>query len=118
MNEAQIRERVRAAVGESTYPTDFSSRVSAHLKHSEKDPLRHGWALALVAAVLAIVIVVTLVFSAQALRQRSTVPGHFPPSAYTPASPLPPGSPPPGGSVPAQLVGNWTVPPETVQASL
>jgi hypothetical protein len=34
MNEVEIRERLRQAVGESRYPAGFSSRVEAQLKHS------------------------------------------------------------------------------------
>lgn len=34
MNEVEIRERLRQAVGESRYPAGFSSRVEAEVKHS------------------------------------------------------------------------------------
>jgi hypothetical protein len=34
MNEVELRERLRQAVGESRYPADLSSRVEAQLKHS------------------------------------------------------------------------------------
>ena len=34
MNETQIRERLRKAVGEATYPAGFTSRVEARLKES------------------------------------------------------------------------------------
>jgi hypothetical protein len=37
MNEAEIRERLRQAVGDSPYPAGFSSRVEAQLQHSTRD---------------------------------------------------------------------------------
>jgi len=75
MNEAEIRERVRQAVGDSRYPAGFASRVEARLNHSTLDQPRRtrlerrhkpwlvtlGRAGSLVGALLLLLLVASLV---------------------------------------------------------
>src|ERR1700720_431589 len=60
MNDTEIRERLRAAIGEQSYPPDLSARAETRLK---QPPAAGGYprALGLVAAILAIAIVAALI---------------------------------------------------------
>jgi hypothetical protein len=60
MDDTEIRERLRAAVGEQSYPADLSARAETRLK---EPPAVAGYprALGLVAAILAIAIVAALI---------------------------------------------------------
>jgi hypothetical protein len=70
MNDTEIRERLRAAVGEQSYPADLSARAETRLKQPpEVEP--HPRALGLVAAILAIAIVAAL-FGPRLLAYRNT----------------------------------------------
>ena len=78
MNESAIRERLRKAVGETSYPPGLTSRVEARLTQPVQEPRQSApRTMALLAALLAVVIVATLVFTARALHgsKPSTVPG-------------------------------------------
>jgi photosystem II stability/assembly factor-like uncharacterized protein len=100
MNEATIRKRLRAALGESSYPADFSVRLAARLREPVHE-VRHTWALATVAALIAIAVVITLVFSAHALRPKASVPAKPPPVVQVPGTATCPSYnqlPVPGGS--------------------
>ena len=73
MNETQIRERLRDAVGEARVPPDLRSRVETRLKRSERlngGPLMFGFGRTgqLVAAVVAVLIVAALVIGVRAWR--------------------------------------------------
>ncbi len=82
MNEAQIRERLRQAIGEARYPSYLSSRVEAGLKHPQRDqgpralPRRTrtpylagiGRAGSLVAALLVVLLIALLVVGVHAWR--------------------------------------------------
>jgi hypothetical protein len=72
MNDAEIRERLRAAVGEQSYPADLSARAETRLKQPP-DAEQHPRALGLVAAILAIAIVAAL-FGPRLLAYRNTQP--------------------------------------------
>jgi hypothetical protein len=63
MNDSEIRERLRNAVGEQSYPADLSARAEARLKQPAAVAEPHPRALGLVAAILAIAIVAALVGS-------------------------------------------------------
>jgi hypothetical protein len=91
MNEFEIRDRLRKALGQTIYPAGYASRIesritaSAALERSQRVPRM----VALVAALLAIVIVAALVFIS-ANRPTRTIPAIPLPSATTsPASPTP-----------------------------
>jgi hypothetical protein len=59
MNESEIRERLRAAVGEASFTEDLSARVEARLNERLGDQ-PHPRALGLVAALIAIAVVAAL----------------------------------------------------------
>lgn len=61
MNDTEIRERPRTAVGEQSYPADLSARDEARLKRPAAVAEQRPRALGLVAAILAIAIVAALV---------------------------------------------------------
>jgi hypothetical protein len=61
MNYTEIRERLRAAVGEHSYPADLSARAEARLKQPAAVAEPHPRALGLVAAIMAIAIIAVLV---------------------------------------------------------
>ena len=86
MNDSEIRDRLRAAVGEHSYPADLSARAEARLKQppeAEASPR----ALGLVAAILAIAIVAAL-FGPRLLAYRGARPGPaMPRSSVTSPSP-------------------------------
>jgi hypothetical protein len=91
MNEAKIRERLRDAIGDASFPPGFSNRVQRQL--SEPVPEQHPRAIALVAALLALAIVAVLL-GPRLLTWRTIIPGGSVPHA---ASPLPLPSPEIGG---------------------
>lgn len=95
MNEAQIRERLRQAVGEATYPAGFTNRVEARLTESAlhqsrgtrtfpvRPPLLLGLgrATSLVAAVMIVLLIASFVFGVHAwlINSRPIIPaGHDP----------------------------------------
>jgi len=86
MNDAEIRERLRAAVGEQSYPADLSARAETRLKQPP-DPEQHPRALGLVAAILAIAIVAVL-FGPRLLANRNTVASPSPAAAQLPDADL------------------------------
>jgi hypothetical protein len=91
MNEARIRERLRDAIGDASYPPYLSSRMQSRL--SEPLPERHPRAIAVVAAILALAIVAVLL-GPRLLTFRTILPGGTTPHA---ARPLPLPSPEVGG---------------------
>jgi hypothetical protein len=91
MNEAQIRERVRQAVGESRYPAYLSSRIQTELRNASPARLRafprrgqSPWLLgmrrggSLMAALLAVLLIAALVVGVQAWRNGGLVPRPVP----------------------------------------
>jgi photosystem II stability/assembly factor-like uncharacterized protein len=74
MNESAIRERLREAVGDATYPPGLTSRIEARLKEPQGRRQYAPRFLALVAALLAVAIVVTLVFTARSLHSKQSLP--------------------------------------------
>jgi hypothetical protein len=59
MNESQIRARVHAALGEAVYPASLGARAAGRITSSPK----HSRAYGLVAALLAVLLIATLVFT-------------------------------------------------------
>jgi photosystem II stability/assembly factor-like uncharacterized protein len=86
MNEETTRQRLRAALGESSYPPDLSSRVVARLGEPAGQRRRSELAFVFVAALLAIALVATIVYGAHAFRERATVPVQPPPTGFPGAS--------------------------------
>ena len=82
MNETEIRSRLRKAMGEYDYKPVPSAEIESRLAHGAPSPRLGG--MGLVAAVLAILIVVTLVF----VRVHSTHPT-IPAASPTPSSSIP-----------------------------
>ena len=92
MNEAQIRERLRQAVGESTYPAYLSSRVRAELRSTSPERLPRGlqrlgrspWLLgmgrggSIVAALLVVMLIAALVVGVHAWRDGAFNPRPLP----------------------------------------
>ena len=72
MNDTEIRERLREAVGEAPYPHDLPSRVQAELGAPRPRPT-HPRAIGLIAALLAIAVVAAL-FAPRLLTQPTVVP--------------------------------------------
>ena len=72
MNDTEIRERLREAVGEQSYPADLSARAETRLKQPPDAEARPR-ALGLVAAILAIAIIAALV-GPRLLAYRNTQP--------------------------------------------
>ena len=72
MNDTEIRERLREAVGEAPYPHDLPIRVQAELRAPRPRPT-HPRAIGLIAALLAIAVVAAL-FGPRLLTQRTVVP--------------------------------------------
>jgi hypothetical protein len=82
MNEAQIRDRLRKAVGETKYPPYLLSRIEAQLNHSERQPGPRAFPRAsesrwlvgtrrigsLVAALLVVLLIGALVIGVQVMR--------------------------------------------------
>src|SRR5258706_11641476 len=60
MNETEIRTRLRMAVGEADYPPELGTRVAARL--NQPPAPSHPRAIGFVAAMLAVLIVVSLVY--------------------------------------------------------
>jgi len=86
MNDSEIRERLRAAVGEQSYPADLSARAESRLKQPPAPGEPHPLALGLIAAILAIAIVAAL-FGPRLLALRSTGPA-MPRSSVASPAPL------------------------------
>lgn len=85
MNDVEIRDRLRVALGDAVYPPDLTSRTRARL--NESSPVQgNAWALAVVAALLAIALVVTIVLGSNALHKRASIPV-VPPPTKAPGSP-------------------------------
>src|SRR6202165_5167956 len=72
MNDTEIRERLREAVGEQSYPADLSARAETRLK-LPPDAEARPRALGLVAAILAIAIIAALL-GPRLLAYRNTQP--------------------------------------------
>ena len=89
MNESMIRRRLRDAIGESAYPPHLTGRLAESLSRPAERPRIDTRMLALVAAMLAIALVVTILFGGQVLRPRSSVPVMPPvtPPVVQPSSP-------------------------------
>jgi hypothetical protein len=60
MNETQIRDHVREALGEPKYPSSLTSRAAARLKGPA--PEQHPRAIGLVAAILALAVIAALIW--------------------------------------------------------
>jgi hypothetical protein len=58
MNETEIREQLREAIGEAKYPPGLTSSTIARLKHPE--PEQHPRAIGLVAAIIALAVIAAL----------------------------------------------------------
>src|SRR5258708_39570473 len=98
MNEFEIRDRLRKALGDTTYPAGYASRIESRiiapaLEQRQRVPRM----VALVAAVLAIVIVAALVFvgANRPTRTIPAIPLPSPTSSPVPPSPTPTPSPSP-----------------------
>lgn len=109
MNEFTIREKLLQALGETTYPPSLTSRIeSALLQPPHAQPARGARIVGLVAAVLAVVIISTLVYvGANNPRRPSPV---IPITSSSPAplaspspSPTPTPTPSPSGAVLCRL---------------
>src|SRR5439155_24477794 len=89
MNESMIRRRLRDAIGESAYPPHLTGRLAESLSRPAERPRIDTRMLALVAAMLAIALVVTILFGRHVLRPRSSVPVMPPvtPPVVHPSSP-------------------------------
>ncbi len=86
MREAEIRDRLHDAIGETRYPAALSGKVEARLGHPA--PRTYPPALGLVAAILALLIVASLVYiRIQSPARPATAPSASP-TAY-PYSPVP-----------------------------
>lgn len=68
MNDVEIRERLRHAVGEVSYPQDFSHRVGAELSKPRPRATRQG-ALGLIAILLALAVIAALAGPRLLIRQ-------------------------------------------------
>jgi hypothetical protein len=104
MNETEIRERLRKAVGEAEYPPSLANRIQVRLTSPARiERSRTPRMLALVAAVLTVLIVAALVYVGRSQNSRQ-VPGvGATPSASPAASPSPTPSPTPQRASPAGL---------------
>src|ERR1700686_1973990 len=92
MNEVQIRERLREAVGESRYPAYLSSRVQAELRNAAREPRRRtfpresqgpwpmgiGRAGSLLAALLVVLLIAAVVVGVNAWRNGALNPRPLP----------------------------------------
>ncbi len=99
MNETEIRERLRDAVGEAHYPSVLKSKVESRLR--DPAPPGHPRLVGLVAAVLAVVIVGSLVF----IRLQSST--GFLPAAHPQTRPSSAPTVPPSGTL--QSIGRLPV---------
>ena len=87
MNETEIRSRVHGAIGESDYPPALTQSVHARLnKPADPGPSR---LLGVVAALLAIVIVVTLLYVRAHTQPTVPATSPVPTSRPTPSTPIP-----------------------------
>ena len=82
MNDTEIRERVREAVGEPGYPNDLPTRVEAQLKALRREP-GHPRAMGLIAAILAIAVVAVLI-APRLLTHRTSLPQPAPAASPAP----------------------------------
>ena len=73
MNDAEIRRRLHAALGEPSYPPDLPARAASRLR-VPVEPTRAGWVLAVVAAVLAIAVVATILLGVNAFHKQARIP--------------------------------------------
>jgi hypothetical protein len=105
MNETEIRERLRKAIGEAEYPPSLANRIQVRLTSPARiERSRAPRMLALVAAVLTVLIVAALVYVGRSQNSRQPVPGvGATPSASPAASPSPTPSPTPQRASPAGL---------------
>src|SRR2546430_4944220 len=89
MKKSMTRGRPRAATGESAYPPHLTGRLAESLSRPAERPRIDTRMLALVAAMLAIALVVTILFGGHVLRPRSSVPVMPPvtPPVVQPSSP-------------------------------
>jgi hypothetical protein len=71
MNETEIRDHVREALGEPKYPSSLTSRASARL--NSPAPEQHPRAIGLVAAILALVVIAALIWP-RVMGQHTTAP--------------------------------------------
>src|SRR3981189_1183138 len=71
MNETQIRDHVREALGEPKYPSSLTSRASARL--NSPAPEQHPRAIGLVAAIPALVVIGALIWP-RVMGQHTTAP--------------------------------------------
>lgn len=84
MNDREIRQRLRGAIGEFSYPPDLSARTAARLRQPlERQP--GSWILAAVGAVLAVAVVAAIFAGGYALRAHLIVPVK-PPTIHAPAA--------------------------------
>src|SRR5579864_2327674 len=83
MKETEIRQRVNDAFGETAYPPDLSHRIAARLEQSPHGR-GHSQIFSLVAALLALIIVGTLVFVRFQTRGVGMVPAVTPPAISSP----------------------------------
>ena len=84
MNDTEIRERLRAAIGEQSYPPDLPARAETRLKQPPEIEA-HPRALGLIAAILAIAVVAAL-FGPRLIANRNTRPA-MPRSSVTSPNP-------------------------------
>ena len=92
MKDTEIRRRVHAAIGDSPYPAELTSRVTSRLAEPPR-PHAGPRLLSLVAALLAFAIVATLVFIRFQSTPRILAPEGTPPTARPAATPHTPPAP-------------------------
>src|SRR5579864_7018114 len=85
MKETEIRQRVNDAFGETAYPPDLSHRIAARLEQSPHGR-GHSQIFSLVAALLALIIIGTLVFVRFQTRGVGMVPAVTSPAVSSPQS--------------------------------
>jgi hypothetical protein len=84
MNQSEIRDRVREALGEAAYPPALNARLQSRL--AEPAPRTHPRAIGYAAAILAILIIGTLVFTRFQMAQ-GPVPSTGPSATAGPVNP-------------------------------
>src|ERR1700687_1582479 len=82
MNETEIREQLREAIGEAKYPPTLTSSTIARLKRRE--PEQHPRAIGLVAAIIALAVIAALL-APRVIGWRPTVPAGPRASVQSPA---------------------------------
>lgn len=88
MNETEIRDRIRGALGDSRYPPQLTSRIGSHLGDPPR-PEGHPLLLSGVALILAIAIIGTLVFARLESGSHRITPAASPHASSTPAATQP-----------------------------